>query len=100
MVGLRCLQVVLDKGQEDDWFGSPFICMFAALAVLGLLALVLWETMVVDDPIVDIPLLANPQSVFLDGAAVRRGIYSDFDDRAIAAIRAAICWDTTQPMPD
>jgi DHA2 family multidrug resistance protein len=49
----------LDKGQEDDWFGSPFICGFAALAFLGILGMVLWETIVVDDPIVDIPLLAN-----------------------------------------
>jgi MFS transporter, DHA2 family, multidrug resistance protein len=59
VIGFGALQVVLDKGQEDDWFGSPFICAFAAIAVLGLLAMVIWETVVVDDPIVDIPLLAN-----------------------------------------
>jgi MFS transporter, DHA2 family, multidrug resistance protein len=59
VLGLGALQVVLDKGQEDDWFGSNFICAFAALALLGLLALVIWETWVVKDPIVDIPLLAN-----------------------------------------
>jgi DHA2 family multidrug resistance protein len=59
VVGLGALQVVLDKGQEDDWFGSAFICAFAAIALLGILGLVLWETLVVDDPIVDIPLLVN-----------------------------------------
>jgi MFS transporter, DHA2 family, multidrug resistance protein len=59
VLGLGALQVVLDKGQEDDWFGSPFICTFAILALLGIVGLVLWETLVVDDPIVDIPLLAN-----------------------------------------
>ena len=53
------LQVVLDKGQEADWFGSGFIIAFAALAILGLVGLVLWETLVEKDPIVDIPLLAN-----------------------------------------
>jgi len=53
------LQVVLDKGQEDDWFGSPFICIFAVLAVLGLAALIVWETCVEKSPIVDLPLLAN-----------------------------------------
>ena len=26
-LGLGCLQVLLDKGQEDDWFGSNFICV-------------------------------------------------------------------------
>ena len=59
VLGFGALQVVLDKGQEDDWFSSPFICLFAALAVLGLVAMVLWETVATDDPIVDIPLLAN-----------------------------------------
>jgi DHA2 family multidrug resistance protein len=59
VLAFGCLQVVLDKGQEVDWFGSPFICVFAALAVLGLIGLVVWETMVVKDPIVDLPLLAN-----------------------------------------
>jgi DHA2 family multidrug resistance protein len=59
VIGFGALQVVLDKGQEDDWFGSPFICFFAAVAVLGLIAMVLWETVAVDEPMVDIPLLAN-----------------------------------------
>jgi len=60
VVGFGALQVVLDKGQEDDWFGSPFICTFAILALLGILGMILWESLVVDDPIVDVPLLANP----------------------------------------
>ena len=53
------LQVVLDKGQQDDWFGSPFIVGFAVLAFVGFLGMVLWETMVEPNPIVDLPLLAN-----------------------------------------
>jgi DHA2 family multidrug resistance protein len=53
------LQVMLDKGQEDDWFGSTFICLFASLALIGFVGLIVWETMVVKNPIVDIPLLAN-----------------------------------------
>src|SRR5277367_3706765 len=31
-LGLGCLQVVLDKGQEDDWFGSVFIRWMIGLA--------------------------------------------------------------------
>jgi DHA2 family multidrug resistance protein len=58
-VAFGALQVVLDKGQEDDWFGSAFICFFAVLTVIGLTGLIIWETMVVDNPIVDLPLLAN-----------------------------------------
>ena len=37
------LEVVLDKGQEDDWFSSHFIVCFTAVAVIGLISLVLWE---------------------------------------------------------
>ncbi len=53
------LQVVLDKGQEDDWFGSSFIIGFSILVVIGLAGMIIWETMVVDNPIVDLPLLVN-----------------------------------------
>ena len=39
-VGLGALQVVLDKGQRDDWFASHFIQIFTAIAVVGLLGFV------------------------------------------------------------
>ncbi|HEY4414432.1 MAG TPA: DHA2 family efflux MFS transporter permease subunit, partial [Verrucomicrobiae bacterium] len=35
-LGLGCLQVILDKGQEDDWFGSTFIVVFAILSAIGI----------------------------------------------------------------
>jgi DHA2 family multidrug resistance protein len=60
VIGFGALQIVLDKGQEDDWFGSPFICVLSVIAVITLVLLVIWETMIVDDPMVDIPLLTNP----------------------------------------
>jgi DHA2 family multidrug resistance protein len=63
-LGLGCLQVFLDKGQEDDWFGSTFICWFAALAFLGIATALVWETMVAHSPIVDLRLLARPSFLF------------------------------------
>jgi len=57
-VGLGCLQVVLDKGQEDDWFHSDFIVIFAVASAVSLAALVVWESFQ-DEPIVDIPLFAD-----------------------------------------
>ena len=42
-LGVGSLQVMLDKGQEDDWFGSHFILALAILAALGLVSLVIWE---------------------------------------------------------
>ncbi len=59
VVAFGGLQVVMDKGQEDDWFGSPFICAFTALAILGLIALIIWEVWIEKEPIVDLRLLAN-----------------------------------------
>ncbi|HEX3659313.1 MAG TPA: DHA2 family efflux MFS transporter permease subunit [Pirellulales bacterium] len=57
-VGLGCLQVVLDKGERDDWFGSHFIVTVSIISAVALVALVIWE-LSRDDPIVDLPLLAD-----------------------------------------
>ena len=40
---LGCQEVLLDKGQEDDWFGSHFIVLMAVLAVIGLMVFVVRE---------------------------------------------------------
>jgi DHA2 family multidrug resistance protein len=37
------LQIALDKGEENDWFASHFIDAFAAMFVLGMIALIWWE---------------------------------------------------------
>jgi DHA2 family multidrug resistance protein len=43
-IGLGCLQVMLDRGEDADWLGSPFIRAFAALAALGLVGAAVWLT--------------------------------------------------------
>jgi DHA2 family multidrug resistance protein len=58
-LGLGALQIVLDKGQEDDWFDSRFIQVFAVFAAVGLVGMVLWELFATKDPIVDVPLLKS-----------------------------------------
>ena len=57
-VGLGFLQVVLDKGQRDDWFESNFIVWCAAVSVIGLVAALVWE-LTRKDPIVDFRLLRD-----------------------------------------
>lgn len=54
-LGLGSLQIMLDEGEKDDWFASPFIVATAAIAAFGLVALVVRE-LTVDDPIVDLSL--------------------------------------------
>jgi DHA2 family multidrug resistance protein len=58
-VGLGSLQVVLDKGQEDDWLGSHFIVIFATLAVVGILGAIVWEVWFAKKPVVDIALMKS-----------------------------------------
>jgi MFS transporter, DHA2 family, multidrug resistance protein len=47
--------VVLDKGQEDDWFGSNLIAWSSAISVAALLGVLWWELRA-DNPIVDLRL--------------------------------------------
>src|SRR6202047_1863339 len=42
-LGVGALQVLLDKGQEDDWFGSRFITTLVIVSAISLIALVIWE---------------------------------------------------------
>jgi DHA2 family multidrug resistance protein len=58
-LGLGSLEVVLDKGQEDDWFSSPFIITFAILAAIGLAYFVVWEFHE-EHPVLELRLLKNP----------------------------------------
>jgi DHA2 family multidrug resistance protein len=55
-VGLGFLQVVLDKGEREDWFGSNFIVWCSVVAAVGLLGAFLWE-LNREDPAVDFHLL-------------------------------------------
>ncbi len=49
------MQIVLDKGQEVDWFGSHFIMALSITAVVCLTALIIWQWRQ-NEPIVDIDI--------------------------------------------
>jgi DHA2 family multidrug resistance protein len=57
-VGLGFLQIVLDKGEREDWFGSNFIIGCLVVAFVGLVGAVLWE-LYSDDPVVDLRMLKD-----------------------------------------
>ena len=54
------LEMVLDRGQEDDWFKSNLIVTFALIAAAAFIFFIFWE-LTEDDPIVDIRLLCQRQ---------------------------------------
>src|SRR5256886_4148608 len=55
-VGIGALQIVLDKGQQEDWFESNLIVALAVISAVTLAALV-WHELTTDDPIVDLRVL-------------------------------------------
>ena len=57
-LGVGALQVMLDKGQEDDWFGSHFILTLAVIAGVCLVSLAIWEWFY-KAPIIEVRLFKN-----------------------------------------
>ncbi len=55
-LGSAALEVLLDRGQIDDWFGSRFICWAFAIAMICLTTAVFWELRQ-KDPIIDLRML-------------------------------------------
>jgi DHA2 family multidrug resistance protein len=62
-IGLATLEIVLDKGQELDWFGSSFIVFFASVAVIALAGTVWWELRV-KNPVVNLRLMKERNFLF------------------------------------
>src|SRR2546430_9339928 len=57
-LGLGCMQVILDKGQREDWFASNFIRGFFVLMLVGLVAGIIWEWRE-KEPVVDLKMLKD-----------------------------------------
>lgn len=57
-LGVGALQIMLDKGQEDDWFGSHFILTLAIIAGICLVSLAIWEWFY-KNPIIEVRLFKN-----------------------------------------
>ncbi len=52
------LEVALDRGQIEDWFGSSFICWMLGIGIFGWIATVVWELRL-KDPIIEFRLLRS-----------------------------------------
>lgn len=59
VLGSAALEVMLDRGQIDDWFGSSFICWLLAIGLVCWSLAIYWE-LKVDDPIIELRLLRYP----------------------------------------
>jgi DHA2 family multidrug resistance protein len=57
-IGLAVLQLVLERGQEVDWFASHLVVMGSIVAVVALVTLVIWE-IISPEPVINFRLLRN-----------------------------------------
>ena len=57
-LGLGSMQIILDKGQRDDWLASRFIQVFFVLMLVGILAGIVWELRQ-KEPVVDLRMLKD-----------------------------------------
>ena len=57
---LGALEIVLDRGLEDDWFGSNFIVMFTVICAIAFVLMIPWE-MSRQDPMIDMRMVGSRQ---------------------------------------
>jgi len=57
-LGIASLQIVLDKGQEKDWFGTHWITVMTIIAAVALTAFIIYELRT-HDPVVDLRVFKN-----------------------------------------
>lgn len=58
IAGIGSLQLVLEKGNDEDWFQSTFIICFAFLAAFGIIGFI-WRMLTQTNPVVDLKVLKN-----------------------------------------
>ncbi|QNK03352.1 DHA2 family efflux MFS transporter permease subunit [Dyella telluris] len=58
IVGVGALQIVLDKGNDEDWFSSQFIVITTIVSVVALAVFLIWE-LTDKEPIVNLRLLRH-----------------------------------------
>jgi DHA2 family multidrug resistance protein len=63
VVWVGALQLMLDKGHEEDWFHSGLIVALAVMAVVGLAVFIVWE-LTAEHPVVDLRLFAGRNFTF------------------------------------
>jgi DHA2 family multidrug resistance protein len=76
-VGLGALQVVLDKGQQDNWFDTSYIVLLTAIAVICISLFIIVELFYAEHPIVDLRTFRN-RSFRIGNAVMFFGFFNLF----------------------
>ncbi len=62
--GIGCLQIVLDKGEREDWFDSNFIVTLSIVSIVSLICFVWWELKKAEHPVVNLKLFKDKNFFF------------------------------------
>jgi DHA2 family multidrug resistance protein len=60
ILGVGSLQIVLDRGERDDWFNATYIVVLTIVAAVGIAAFI-WRELTTEHPVVDLRVLKNRQ---------------------------------------
>jgi MFS transporter, DHA2 family, multidrug resistance protein len=58
ILGIGSLQIVLDRGEREDWFSAPYITALSIVASVGIVAFI-WRELTTEHPVVDLRVLKN-----------------------------------------
>ena len=58
IIGIGSLQVVLERGQTDDWFSAGYIIALSVIAFISLFLLI-WRQLVIDNPVINLRVLKS-----------------------------------------
>jgi len=95
--GMGALQIVLDRGQEDDWFSSPLIATLSIAAVVCLGGFTLWERRRAD-PILDLALLKHRNFAVGNLLLFVLG-FTLMGSTVLVPLFVQACWAIPRPMP-
>ena len=59
-IWLSTLQIILDRGQQDDWFNAAWICWASGISLASMIAFIVWELRTAH-PLVHLRVIAEPQ---------------------------------------
>jgi DHA2 family multidrug resistance protein len=57
-IGIGAMQIVLDRGEDADWFGSSFIIAFTAIAFVGIAGAIVW-LLWAENPVVNLRVMKD-----------------------------------------
>ena len=58
VIGIGALQVVLERGQTDDWFSANYIVALSVISAISLFLLI-WRQLTIDNPVINLKVLKS-----------------------------------------